>query len=56
MMMGRFGYDKKSQVIEIASNDGYLLQYFKEKNIPVSALNRGKHGKVAKEKGIKFRH
>jgi SAM-dependent methyltransferase len=25
---------KKSQVIEIASNDGYLLQYFQKQNIP----------------------
>ena len=31
MMMDRFGYNDNSQVIEIASNDGYLLQYFKEK-------------------------
>lgn len=29
-----FGLDKKSFVIEIASNDGYLLQYFKEYEIP----------------------
>lgn len=35
MMIGRFGFNKDSQVIEIASNDGYLLQYFKEKNVPV---------------------
>ena len=29
MMIDRFGFDQDSQVIEIASNDGYLLQYFK---------------------------
>src|SRR5690349_13468571 len=28
MMTRRFGLNSQSQVIEIASNDGYLLQYF----------------------------
>jgi hypothetical protein len=36
LMINRFGFGTESQVIEIASNDGYLLQYFKEKNIPKS--------------------
>ncbi len=35
MMTERFGYDRNSQVIEIASNDGYLLQHFKAKGVPV---------------------
>ena len=34
LMTERFGFDSKSQVVEIASNDGYLLQYFKEKENP----------------------
>lgn len=34
-MIERFGFDSRSQVVEIASNDGYLLQYFKEKGVPV---------------------
>ena len=34
-MTERFGFGAQSQVIEVASNDGYLLQYFKEKGIPV---------------------
>ena len=34
-MTKRFGLNNTSKVIEIASNDGYLLQYFHEKNIPV---------------------
>jgi SAM-dependent methyltransferase len=34
-MIGRFGLKENSQVVEIASNDGYLLQYFKEKRIGV---------------------
>ncbi len=29
-MSKRFNLDSSSQVVEIASNDGYLLQYFKE--------------------------
>lgn len=35
MMIERFDFNDKSQVIEIASNDGYLLQYFKKRGIPV---------------------
>ncbi|MDJ0630921.1 MAG: class I SAM-dependent methyltransferase [Rhodobacter sp.] len=34
MMIGRFGFDANSQVIEIASNDGYLLQFFKQAGVP----------------------
>ena len=35
MMVERFHFDANSQIIEIASNDGYLLQHFKAKGIPV---------------------
>lgn len=35
LMMDRFQLGPKSQVVEIASNDGYLLQYFVEKGVPV---------------------
>lgn len=38
VMTKRFGYNDQSLVIELASNDGYLLQYFKEKNIPVLGI------------------
>ena len=38
LMTKRFGYHEKSLVIEVASNDGYLLQYFKENNIPVLGI------------------
>ena len=34
-MIDRFGLDSTSQVVEIASNDGYLLQYFQQKDVPV---------------------
>ena len=30
----RFGLGRSSKVVEVASNDGYLLQYFSEKQIP----------------------
>jgi len=52
-MIDRFGLSEKSQVIEIASNDGYLLQYFKQKNIPVLGIEpTANTAKVAQEKGI----
>ncbi len=34
-MVDRFGFNGSSQVVEIASNDGYLLQYFKQRGVPV---------------------
>jgi hypothetical protein len=34
MMIDRYGYGPDSRIIEIASNDGYLLQYFREQGIP----------------------
>ncbi|MBI2057037.1 methyltransferase domain-containing protein [Candidatus Pacearchaeota archaeon] len=45
--------NNKSQVIEIASNDGYLLQYFKEKEIPVLGIEPSSStAKIAIKKGI----
>lgn len=38
LMTARFNLTGKSQVVEIASNDGYLLQYFIEKNIPAFGI------------------
>ena len=35
MISGRLGLGSSSLVIEVASNDGYLLQYFVAKGIPV---------------------
>ena len=34
MMIEKYRYDKNSLIMEIASNDGCLLHYFKEKGIP----------------------
>jgi 2-polyprenyl-3-methyl-5-hydroxy-6-metoxy-1,4-benzoquinol methylase len=49
----RFGFSEKSRVVEIASNDGYLLQYFKEKNIPVLGIEpTANTAEVAIKKGI----
>lgn len=54
MMIKRFNFDQNSLVIEVASNDGYLLQFFKTVGIPVlgiePAANIAKHAKD--EKGI----
>lgn len=53
MMVERFQYDGNSQVVEIASNDGYLLQYFKEKGVPVLGIEpTAGTAAVAESKGI----
>jgi 2-polyprenyl-3-methyl-5-hydroxy-6-metoxy-1,4-benzoquinol methylase len=49
----RFGTDSQSLVIEIASNDGYLLQYFVAENIPVLGIEPARNvAEVAIKKGI----
>jgi 2-polyprenyl-3-methyl-5-hydroxy-6-metoxy-1,4-benzoquinol methylase len=53
LMVTRFGFNSDSQVIEIASNDGYLLQYFHQKGIPVLGVEPAANtAKAAAEKGI----
>jgi len=39
MMVDRFALTPQSQVVEVASNDGYLLQYFKAAGIPVLGVD-----------------
>jgi hypothetical protein len=52
-MSKRFALDGHSLVVEIASNDGYLLQYFKERGIGVLGVEPAANvAKVAQEKGI----
>jgi SAM-dependent methyltransferase len=52
-MIERLHLSQDSQVIEIASNDGYLLQYFKNKGIPVLGIEPTKNtAEAAREKGI----
>ncbi len=53
LVVERFSLDENSKVIEIASNDGYLLQYFLEKNIPVLGIEpTANTAKIALDKGI----
>ena len=53
LMIERFGFDANSLVVEIASNDGYLLQYFQKKGIPVLGVEPARNvAKVAQEAGI----
>ena len=42
MISNKLKLDSNSFVVEVASNDGYLLQYFKEKNIPMNMLYANK--------------
>lgn len=53
LMVEKFGFNNHSQIIEIASNDGYLLQYFQEKGIPVLGIEPAANtAEVAIAKGI----
>lgn len=53
LMVNRFGYESNSRIVEIASNDGYLLQYFKQKGIPVLGVEPAQNvAKVAQMAGI----
>jgi SAM-dependent methyltransferase len=52
-MITRFGFGSQSLVVEIASNDGYLLQYFKERNVTVLGIEPTEStATVARQKGI----
>jgi SAM-dependent methyltransferase len=54
MAIERFELDESSQVVELASNDGYLLQYFVERGIPVLGVEPAANvAEVAREKGIR---
>jgi 2-polyprenyl-3-methyl-5-hydroxy-6-metoxy-1,4-benzoquinol methylase len=53
LMVQRFGFGATSQVVEIASNDGYLLQYFKAQGVPVLGIEPAANcAAVAEAKGI----
>jgi len=52
-MIARFTLGGQHQVIEVASNDGYLLQYFKKADIPILGIEPAANvAKVAQEKEI----
>ena len=53
MAVERFGLNKQSQVVEIASNDGYLLQYFVNQGIPALGIEPAANiAKEAIKKGV----
>ncbi len=53
MITDRLGLGPSSFVVEVASNDGYLLQHFVRKGIPVLGIEPAENvAKVAVDKGI----
>jgi hypothetical protein len=53
---GRFGLGAHSLVVELASNDGYLLQYFVERGIPVLGIEPAANvAKEAERRGVPTR-
>jgi SAM-dependent methyltransferase len=54
LMIERFGITSRSQVVELASNDGYLLQYFVAKGIPVLGVEPAANvAEAARQKGVR---
>lgn len=52
-MAERFSLDQSSYVVEVAANDGYLLQFFKEKMIPCLGIEpTASTAHAARNKGI----
>lgn len=52
-VVGRFDLSIKSHIVEIAANDGYLLQFFKERNIPCLGVEpTANTAAAARAKGI----
>jgi SAM-dependent methyltransferase len=53
-MIERFGFDGSSQVVEVASNDGYLLQYFVQRGVPVLGIEPAANvAPAAEERGVR---
>jgi hypothetical protein len=54
-MVGRFGIGPESHVVEIAANDGYLLQYVKQRRIPCTGVEpTASTAAAARAKGIEI--
>lgn len=54
MMIKRFLLSPDARIVEIASNDGYLLQYFAQKGFPVLGIEPTTNtAAVARKKGIR---
>ncbi|HEY0833598.1 MAG TPA: class I SAM-dependent methyltransferase [Azospirillum sp.] len=49
-MVERFGLGAGSRVVEVASNDGYLLQYFKRRGVPVLGVEPSANVAAAAER------
>lgn len=53
MIVARLGLDRRSKVVEIASNDGYLLQYFVAAKIPCLGVEPAANvAEVARRNGV----
>ena len=53
-IISKFKLTSKSRVLEIGSNDGYLLQHFVLHNIPCQGIDpAGQAARAAEEKGVK---
>ena len=49
----RFAIDRKQRVVELASNDGYLLQYFVQRGVPVLGVEpAGNVARAAEQRGV----
>lgn len=54
LMISRFDLNSSSLAVEIASNDGYLLQWFLQNGVPVLGIDPAANvAAVAREKGIR---
>ncbi|AWI87475.1 SAM-dependent methyltransferase [Methylobacterium sp. DM1] len=52
-MIARFGLGLESKVVEVASNDGYLLQYFVRRGVPVLGVEPAANvARAAVERGV----
>jgi 2-polyprenyl-3-methyl-5-hydroxy-6-metoxy-1,4-benzoquinol methylase len=54
-MVGRFGLGPESHVVEVAANDGYLLQYVRKRGIPCTGIEpTASTAAAARAKGVEI--
>jgi hypothetical protein len=54
LVADRFGLDETSHVVEVASNDGYLLQFFQARGVPALGVEpAGNVAAAAEQRGIR---